>query len=273
MGKKVSVIIPCFNQAQYLPEALNSVLSQTYSNWECIIVNDGSPDNTEEIALEWVAKDDRFKYLKKENGGVSDARNFGIRQSNGEYILPLDADDKIGNEYLENALQIFVEKSNVGVVYCEAEYFGAKTGKWYIPRFSKEKMLLANYVFCTALFKKEDYYKTNGFDCDLKLGWEDWDFWLSFIEIGLTFYQIPKVHFFYRIREDSRNQSVNEQKKAFIYKQIYLNHLNLFNEYLGTPVELTLKIIEISSSKEYRLGKILLCPFRKLKDVLVNQKE
>lgn len=66
----VSVIVPCYNQAKYLSEALQSVLDKTYENWECIIVNDGSPDNTEEVAKQWVEKDSRFKYFYKENGGL-----------------------------------------------------------------------------------------------------------------------------------------------------------------------------------------------------------
>ncbi|MFV8358229.1 glycosyltransferase family 2 protein, partial [Flavobacterium sp. XS1P32] len=88
---QVSIIVPCFNQAQYLSEALKSVLEQTYENWECIIVNDGSPDDTKQIAQKWVEKDSRFKYIFKENGGLSSARNEGINYAKGTFILPLDA--------------------------------------------------------------------------------------------------------------------------------------------------------------------------------------
>src|SRR5687768_10004937 len=89
----VSIIVPCFNQAEFLNETLQSVLSQTISDWECIIINDGSKDNSEEIALPWVDKDKRFKYLKQENRGVCAARNKGISEANGKYILPLDGDN------------------------------------------------------------------------------------------------------------------------------------------------------------------------------------
>ena len=89
---KVSIIVPCFKQAMYLPETLDSVLLQTYSNWECIIVNDGSPDNTDEVVERYVNQDTRFKYVKQQNRGLSTARNIGIERSRGEYILPLDAD-------------------------------------------------------------------------------------------------------------------------------------------------------------------------------------
>ena len=90
MNPLISVIVPCYNQAQYLDECLQSVLNQTYQNWECIIVNDGSPDNTHEIAESYCRKDARFKYFYKENGGLSSARNAGISISNGEFIQFLD---------------------------------------------------------------------------------------------------------------------------------------------------------------------------------------
>jgi glycosyltransferase involved in cell wall biosynthesis len=88
----VSIIVPCFEQAQYLDEALLSVLDQTYTHWECIIVNDGSSDNTEEIAKRWVEKDGRFLLINKNNEGVCIARNTAIEKAKGVYILPLDAD-------------------------------------------------------------------------------------------------------------------------------------------------------------------------------------
>lgn len=95
MNPLISVIVPCYLQAEYLDECLQSVYDQTYSNWECIIVNDGSLDNTEEIAKRWLEKDNRFRYIYKENGGLSSARNAGIREAKGEWIQFLDSDDMI----------------------------------------------------------------------------------------------------------------------------------------------------------------------------------
>ena len=115
MQKLVSIIVPCYNQAIYLTECLNSVLNQTYSNWECLIIDDGSPDNTFEIANLFIEKDKRFKYFKKENGGLSSARNFGIKQSFGEFILPLDADDKIHQDYISEVVKIFVKDETITV--------------------------------------------------------------------------------------------------------------------------------------------------------------
>lgn len=97
----ISVIVPCYNQAQYLDECLQSILDQSYQNWECIIVNDGSPDHTEEVAKKWTEKDFRFKYIYKENGGLSSARNAGLKEAKGEWIQFLDSDDFISSSKFE----------------------------------------------------------------------------------------------------------------------------------------------------------------------------
>ena len=104
MNPLISVIVPCYNQAQYLDECLQSVLDQTYQNWECIIVNDGSPDHTEEIAKRWLEKDNRFRYIYKDNGGLSSARNAGIREAKGEYLFFLDSDDSLNGNLVFKSL-------------------------------------------------------------------------------------------------------------------------------------------------------------------------
>ena len=110
MNPLISVIVPCYNQAQYLDECLQPVLDQTYTDWECIIVNDGSPDHTEEVAKKWLEKDNRFRYIYKENGGLSSARNAGIREAKGEWIQFLDSDDKINTISFELLTKIIAEK-------------------------------------------------------------------------------------------------------------------------------------------------------------------
>ena len=87
MKKHISIIIPCYNQAHFLDQALQSVLNQTYLNWECLLINDGSTDETEIISNKWIKKDPRFKYFYKENGGLSSARNFGLDNAEGDCIV------------------------------------------------------------------------------------------------------------------------------------------------------------------------------------------
>ena len=118
MSKLVSIIVPCYNQAYFLSEALESVLNQTYSNWECIIVNDGSPDNTKTVASKWCDKDKRFNYVEKKNGGLSSARNAGIAISKGEYILPLDADDIIHESFLSKLVPVLENDDALASVSC-----------------------------------------------------------------------------------------------------------------------------------------------------------
>ena len=106
----ISVVIPAYNAEQFLDETLESVLSQTYENWECIIVNDGSTDSTESVAKKWCEKDSRFRLTDKENGGPSSARNWGIKESKAEYIAFLDADDLYMPNFLEVCLETLIKK-------------------------------------------------------------------------------------------------------------------------------------------------------------------
>src|ERR1043166_2529650 len=113
---EVSVIVPCYNQGEYLPEALESVLAQTFRNWECVIVSDGSPDNTAQVASLYAEKDSRIHFYDTEHGGVSAARNFAISKAKGEYILPLDADDKISCGYIEECLKMIKFSGDIKLV-------------------------------------------------------------------------------------------------------------------------------------------------------------
>ena len=140
MSVKISIIVPCYNQAEFLDECLESVLGQTFQDWECIIVNDGSTDNTEEITKKWLAKDNRFKYFYQDNTGLSATRNFGIENAVGEFILPLDADDKISIEYCRLAILEFKKDIDLKVVYCRAEKFGIETGLWHLRDFSLQNL-------------------------------------------------------------------------------------------------------------------------------------
>lgn len=232
MKPLISIIVPCYNQAQYLDECLQSVLNQTYPHWECIIVNDGSPDNTEEVAKKWVEKDSRFKYISQENKGVSAARNFGIRNAEGEWILPLDGDDYISNDYLELAINYF-DDANIKVIYCNAKKFGEETGDFILNDFSLKNLAALNLIFCTAFFRKNDWKRIGGFDEQMIDGYEDWEFWINMLKDGGEIKKLDKVCFFYRIKKSSRNVSVKKDALRAI-RYLEKKHLNFFYEHLGT---------------------------------------
>ena len=102
---KISIIIPCYNQSKYVQETINSLLNSTYKEWECVIINDGSTDNSEEKIFEIIKSDKRFRYYKQTNKGLSISRNIGIKLCNGEYVLCLDSDDKISTTYVERGIK------------------------------------------------------------------------------------------------------------------------------------------------------------------------
>jgi len=232
----VSIIVPCYNQAKYLDECLQSVLDQTYTSWECIIVNDGSPDGTEEVAKNWLDKDNRFKYIDRENGGVSAARNTGIFEAKGNFILPLDGDDYISNDYLSLAVKEFKENENLKLVYCKAEKFGTVNGEWNLESFSLEKIAIANMIFCSAMFKKEDWFKVGGYDEKMIYGIEDWEFWIHLLKEGGQVHQINKVCFYYRVKISSRSTNLDKEKiqRKEMVKYINIKHADFYIKCFGT---------------------------------------
>jgi glycosyltransferase involved in cell wall biosynthesis len=266
----VSIIVPSFNQGAYLQEALDSVINQTYPDWECIIINDGSTDNTEEVAKYYCGKDIRFKYIYQENQGIVAARNNAIHQSCGDYILPLDGDDKIAPVFLELAVESFKKNPHLKLCCSDVEFFGSRNGIYLLPEYSLENLITENCFVCTCMFKKSDYNMTTGYNPNMSIGLEDWDFRLSLLETGGEVYKIPKVLFYYRIKSNSRNTSVHKNMQQLRYN-IWLNHKELFSKvYFDLTKTNEYKFLkhsydELLDSKSYRLGHLLLSPFRLLK--------
>jgi len=232
----VSVIIPCYNQGHFLEEAVDSVLCQTWQDFEIIVVNDGSTDLfTNQFLANY--KSEKTTVLITENQGLAAARNNGIRQAVGKYILPLDADDRIGPEYLERAVQILNNNPEVGIVYCKARLFGAVETEWNLPEYSLPEMLQDNLIFCTALFHRADWEMVGGYDSGMVYGWEDYDFWLSLIEQNRRVYQIPEQLFFYRVASDSMVRSKEKWQKVAMFKRIFERHPALFMQNIDIWIE------------------------------------
>lgn len=233
----VSIIIPCYNQGVYLEESVRSALAQTYSNIEIIIVNDGSTDEYTNRLLSDYHKP-KTKVITTANQGLAEARNTGIRQATGKYILPLDADDKIAPEYCQKAVEIIEKDPTIGIVHCQTQYFGARNDLRKDPEFSMEAMLARNIILCAGLYRKSDWAQVGGYNRNLIHGGEDWDFWLSLLETGRKVYKLPEVYFYYRIREGSMARSIDEEKFRALRKQVYLNHIGLYTENFYDPISL-----------------------------------
>lgn len=272
----ISVIVPCYNQAQYLPEALQSVLEQSYPHWECIIVNDGSPDNTEEVAKKWVDKDERFKYFGKENSGVCDTRNFGVKQASGEYIVPLDGDDKLGSHYFTEAINEFKKDPTIKLIYSDTILFGDKNQEIINAPFVFEKMITENQIFNSAIFRRTDFLAVGGYNLNMFDGIEDWDFYLSLIQPTDKVVKLNAFHYYYRIKEVSRSMRIfkEKEKNDAMLLQMFKNHVPLFLEYLNpirNKIEADYYTREVKSYRncaDYKLGKVMLAPFRLVRKIL-----
>ena len=259
----VSIIVPCYNQAHYLPEALQSVLDQSYQDWECIIVDDGSPDNTAEVAAQWAQRDSRFSLHRIENGGLSNARNQGINVASGKFILPLDADDKIAGHYLEQAMEIFKNMPSVKVVYGAARYFGARDSIWELRDFDLKNLATKNLIYCSALYRKEDWEDVGGYDVNMKHGFEDWEFWISLLKNGGEVYKIDTVCFYYRISEGSMLGSMTDthQKELFDYMSakhpdFYIRHLGNFQQLARERYEAQVRSASLLKSNKQAINTL-----------------
>lgn len=229
---KVSVIMPCFNDGIYIGEAIDSALNQTYKNVEIIVVDDGSDDLVTKEIINGLSHP-QIKVFHSSHLRPAGARNYGVERATGKYILPLDSDDKIEATYIEKAVNILESNEKIGVVYCLADLFGEASGRWDLPNYDFRTMLLDNIVFVTAMFYKSDWEKVGGFNTSMKYGMEDYDFWLSLLEIGREIYQIPEVLFHYRIKPVSRTTKFQDncEDKKETYRQIYYNHPRFYEQY------------------------------------------
>ena len=230
--EKVSVIMPCYNDGKYIMEAIDSIVKQTYQNWELIIVDDGSDDEETKRIINEI-QNPKIKVFHTEHLRPAGARNYGIQKAEGTYILPVDSDDRIHEEYMEKAVKMIESNPRIGVVYCKAELFGEKSGSWNLPDYSFKHMLLDNIVFVTALFYKSDWEKVGGFNTSMAQGMEDYDFWLSILGLEREICQIPEVLFYYRIKPVSRTTNFQDNcvQVQNTYQQIYYNHKEFYQKH------------------------------------------
>lgn len=273
----VSIIIPCYNQAHFLPETIQSVLNQNYDDWECIIVNDGSNDNTEKVALEWCEKDHRIKYLYKENGGLSSARNYGIKNSTGKYILTLDSDDKYEKTFIAKGVECLDKNQNIGIVSSWGYRFtGKKLFEPFKPDGKKlEDFLFKNAAIGTSLFRKKCWIDVNGYDEEMKSGYEDWEFYIRVCKCGWEVYIIEEFLFYYRQRKNSMRNIAVSQYDADLKFYIFKKHKDLYIENFEELLKSLLSIaaqnkkneIKRINSIDYKLGSVILFPFRLLKNI------
>ncbi|WP_298343653.1 glycosyltransferase family A protein [uncultured Algibacter sp.] len=277
MSKLVSIIVPCYNHAHFLDEALQSVLNQTYSNWECIVINDGSTDNTKTIAEKWVEKDKRFSYLEKSNGGLSSARNTGIKSSKGDYILPLDADDIIHESYLSTTVPELINNESLAIVSCYSKFF-FKDKSNIIHELKPigttyHALLFENCLIATSLYRKQCWEDVGGYDETMKRGFEDWEFWLAITKQGWTFKIVEEFLFFYRKQKQSMLIDTLENHRISNMKYIFKKHEDVYIKHHDKTVDYLLYLLKINEdnasnlkqSTSYKIAKFFEKPLNLFK--------
>ena len=219
--EKVSIIIPCYNKDKYIRETLESVLNQTYSNTEIIVINDGSTDNSRNIILDIKKIHPEIIFIdEKENLGVCKARNKAIELSSGNYILPVDADDIIDRTYVEKLAKALDENPSYSIAYSNVRYFQDINSDCDC-KFNEENILLQNSIASSSMMRKSAFYEAGKYKEWLNnYGCEDWELWISLWERGFKFYKVDEILYFYR-------KLKNEDYLTKVYKS-HLDTINYF---------------------------------------------
>lgn len=280
---KVSVIIPAYNMARYTVETVRSVLNQTFKDYEIIVVDDGSTDNTKELLRPYI-ENHQITYIYKENGGASSARNVGFRASQGKYVAFLDCDDLWLPRKLRISVNLLDAHPEVGLVYNRALYIDKKGNDLW---FSKdrchsgmvfEKLILRDFIINSSpVVRRECFQKVGLFD-ETMFYPADWDMWLriseyfpiKYINIPLTKYRIGDQSYFERHTELAKTESFRVlekvfQRKADLPKNIRSKSIaNIYSD----SAEVHAKKIELEKAKKEILTSLRIYPYS-LKSYLV----
>ncbi len=260
---KVSIVIPYYNALKYIEETIDSVSNQTYHNWECIILNDGSPDDGEAVILNKIKSNDKFQYYRQKNTGVCEARNNAMQHAKGEYILFLDADDLLSPNFLEETVKFLDNDASISVVTSIVKLFGGRKKVLQVTSYDLPTIIGDNKIVVTSLFRKADFDAVGGFNLNMKDGYEDWDFWIGILKRGGKVVCAEKAIFYYRYLQNSRNNAIDTKKEQQLRKQMWENHKEVFSQYYIDP-SLYFEYKRYANSIDYKIGYIIVNPLRKM---------
>jgi len=244
----VSVVITCYNYGQFLEEAIDSVFRQTYRDLELIVVDDGSTDpGTQKLLARLAASGLNVHQIP--HSGPSAARNFGIKQSRGRYILPLDADDILAPSFVAECAAVLDVEPEIDVVHTDVMMFGACTGRMQLAEFSERQMVTENCLVVTALYRRALWEKTGGYHEEMRMGVEDWDFWIGCLAQGAKFKKVSQSLFHYRIKTKSHHASylADADRREACYRQILAHHPAFFGRHIIPFHEDRLRLRQLES--------------------------
>lgn len=272
----VTVVIPCYNYAQYLEECVDSVLDQTHRASKIIIINDGSTDNTEEILSKYSEIPTILTYSNK-NKGVVEAKNFGLSKTETKWVIFLDADDSIQPNYIQDVLER-ASRDKLDLVYTDSYLTGAKNELIEYQEFDFKQLYNFNYIHNSALMRTDIIKYIGGYQ--IKEGYEDWEMYIRYSKFTQRIARIPQPLLNYRQHEGqmSRNaqaNSIDYQLRSLVQDKHPFNSFRSLNEpyILKSSTNLaTLLFIKKIIKKPYLLflSPVLLIyiPLRLVKDIL-----
>ncbi len=268
----VSIIIPCYNDAQYIEQSVLSAINQTFLNKEVIVVDDGSNAETKAVLKNLTPR--ITKLITQENQGQSNARNAGIKEAKGAYILVLDSDDYFEPTFCEKAIEVFESRKDVKLIssFVNKLNDGKIIDIFKLHGGNISQFLSNNQATGGCAFLKSDFERVNGYDESMRNGFEDWEFYIRLLKDGGESYVIKEPLFNYRLRNDSTTSKANKIKYELLH-YIYLKHQVLYKENYELFITHLLSRIEREEKEklknlnriEYKIGFNILRPLRFIK--------
>jgi glycosyltransferase involved in cell wall biosynthesis len=222
----ISIVVLCHNYARYLGEAIESALLQDYPNLEVIAIDDGSTDDSLEVASRYR---ERVKVLTQPNQGLARTCNRGAREATGDHFLFLSADDRLEPTYASELFDALVRTPEASFAYCAARLFGAESGVAPARPFSAFSLIRGrNYINGSALTRRADYVAAGGYPVDLGEGaFDDWDFWLTMLERGHRGTYVPKPLLLWRRHEAGSKNPASRGTTEIETARVRARHVDL----------------------------------------------
>ena len=235
----VSIIVTCYNYGEYVEECLRSIEQQTFEQWECIIVDDGSTDDTK-IRIAPFLIDLRFRYIWQENGNVSKARNYGLGHAQGKYVICLDADDYVSLNFIKELYEKIADLQPVDLVYPRVQLFGARNEQWDLAPYSYHDLLENNMIVVAAMYERQKFIDLGGYDQNMKTGAEDWEYWIRLLNINSIVLKVTDAVLHYRIKKESKNDTflVDREKKLNNLRYITTKNRDIYTSHFESPLVL-----------------------------------
>ncbi|NDC40947.1 MAG: glycosyltransferase family 2 protein [Chitinophagia bacterium] len=234
MQPRVSIVIPYYNYGEFIEEALDSIRAYPDSAvYEIIIVNDGSTDAQSVAKLKELEAKGGCTIIHQENQGVCVARNTAIAHARGEYILPVDADNKIRPAFITKAMQVLDTQPNVAIVYCDYQTFGSEQQVKQSGQFNLQRLMLDNFIENCSMYRRSMFDHIGGYAVALsRIGIEDWEFWLKAAFHGYQFHYLNEVLFDYRVQANSRTTRLIKDKAK---GDFFLDYISTQYPYFAGP--------------------------------------